>query len=182
MRAARERVVDVETSIGRRPAAIGTREDEPPQVSNEVGWPNPVSTDRTRRGVPGDVEAIADGTRGHPAQAPFHAALVGPASKAVPHFSSDGGVHVDEVVGVGDASPVSGLQHRPLCRRSQGRPLLDEIREDATVDREADGQERAPFRTSPGTKRTMLVRDVPPRQGPPCSGLGYHAIDYIKNR
>jgi hypothetical protein len=144
-RGARERTVDDETSIGRRPAAIGTRQHDPSGVSNEMGWPNPVPTHGTRRGVPGDVETVADGTRGHLAQSSFDPTPVGPASKAVPHLASDGGVHVDEVIRVGDASAVSGLEHGPSCRRSQGRPLPEQIREGAGIHREADRQKRTPF-------------------------------------
>jgi hypothetical protein len=150
----RTRGVDDATSIGRRPAAIGTRHDDASGVSNEVGWPNPVSTDRTRGGAPGEVETVADGARGHRAESSFHPATVGPASKAVPHLSSDGGVHVDEVVRVGDASAVSSLEDRSLGRRSQCRPLPEQIRESAAVHRETDGQKQAPFSRSPWARRT----------------------------
>src|SRR5713101_6023210 len=55
-RGARARPPDVEVSIGSRPAAMGTRQNEPPRAPNAVGWPNVVPTDRTRRRVPGDDE------------------------------------------------------------------------------------------------------------------------------
>src|SRR5262245_18156480 len=154
--AVRARAVADATSIRRRPAAIGKRHDDASGVSNEMGGPNPVSTDGTRRGAPGDVETGADGARGHRAQSSFHPAPVGPASKAVPHLSSDGGVHVGEVVLIADASAISGFEVRSLGRRSQCRPLPEQIREGAAVHRETDGQKQAPFSSSPWARRTPV--------------------------
>ncbi len=151
--AVRARTVDDEASIGRRRAAIGTREDDASGVSNAVGWPNPVSTDGTRRGAPGDVETGADGARGDGAQSSFHPVPVRPASKAV----------------------VFGLEHRPLGRRSQCRPLPEQIREGAVVHREADGQKQAPFAPRPG-------RGGRPRRNAPAPGLPMSPVKVSRYR